>query len=53
MGEKVTTTATTRQTQVTAQPGVAYNTADLGGVRYVVTPHPPTPRDDEGPREQQ
>jgi hypothetical protein len=47
MGQQVTTTATTRETQVTAQPGVVYKVPDLGGARYVVTPHPPTPRHDE------
>jgi hypothetical protein len=44
MGEQVTTTATTREAQVTAPPGVVYKTPELGGSRYVVTPHPPTPR---------
>ena len=45
MASKVTTTATTREAQVTAQPDVVYKTPALGGARYVVTPHPPTPRD--------
>ncbi len=47
MGEQadVTTTATTREMQVTAQPDVVYNAPALGGAGYVVVPHPPTPRD--------
>jgi hypothetical protein len=47
MSEQVATSATTREMQVTAQAGVIYKTPDLGGARYVVTPHPPTPRDGE------
>ena len=42
---QINTTATPRETQVTAQRGVVYRVADLGGSHYVVTPHPPTPRD--------
>jgi hypothetical protein len=45
MADKVTTTATTREAKVTAQSGVVYKKPRLGGVRYVVRPHPPTPRD--------
>jgi len=45
MASKVTTTATTREAKVTGQPGVVYKKPQLGGVRYVVRPHPPTPRD--------
>ena len=45
MADKVTTTATTREANVTAQPGVVYKKPRLGGVRYAVKPHPPTPRE--------
>jgi hypothetical protein len=45
MADKVATTATTREAKVTAQPGVVYKKRRLGGVRYVVRPHPPTPRE--------
>ena len=45
MSEQVSTSATTREAQVTAQPGVVYKMPDLGGARYIVMPHPPTPRD--------
>lgn len=41
----VTTSATTREATVTAQPNVVYHTHGLGGARYSVTPHPPEKRD--------
>lgn len=41
----VTTSATTREMTVTAQPGVVYHVAELGGLRYSVVPHPPERRD--------
>jgi hypothetical protein len=47
MGDQVTTTATTRETQVTADEAVVYETSELDGAGYVVVPHPPTPRDGE------
>jgi hypothetical protein len=47
MSENVTTSATTQEATVTAQPNVVYREteAEPGASRYSVVPHPPTPRD--------
>jgi hypothetical protein len=47
MAENVTTTATTSEATVTAQPNVVYRETEPepGASRYTVVPHPPTPRD--------
>lgn len=47
MGDNLTTTATTREATVTAQPDVVYHfDGKQDGGNYTVVPHPPTPRDD-------
>lgn len=45
MSENVSTSATTREATVTAQPNVVYKTTDRpDSSHYVVIPNPPTPR---------
>lgn len=47
MGEQVTTSATTREAQVTVDSDVVYELPELDGAGYSVVPHPPTPRESE------